>query len=130
LKWPPFFKFKNKKLGATGEDLAAAHLRSQGFLILDRNFRCKIGELDIVARKNNVIVFAEVKTRRSEQRGGPEAAVTYRKQQRIVKLAHVYLKQKHLYHLQPRFDVIAILWRENGKPEIKHIPAAFMARSH
>jgi putative endonuclease len=129
LKWLPKLKRPEKKLGASGEDLAAAHLRSQGFLILDRNFRCSLGELDLVARKGLIIVFAEVKTRRSEQRGAPETAVTYKKQQRIIKLAHVYLKQNNLYHLQPRFDVIAILWKENGKPEIKHIPAAFMARS-
>jgi putative endonuclease len=128
LKWFPKLK-RPKKLGASGEDLAAAHLRSQGFLILDRNFRCSLGELDLVARKGLIIVFAEVKTRRSEQHGAPETAVTYKKQQRIIKLAHIYLKQKNLYHLQPRFDVIAILWKENGKPEIKHIPAAFMARS-
>jgi len=129
LKWPRIFKRPVKKLGASGEDLAASHLRKQGFLILDRNFRCPIGELDLVARKNEILVFAEVKTRRTEQHGAPETAVNYRKQQRIIRLSNYYMKQKKLLHLQPRFDVIAILWKEKGKPEIKHIPAAFMNRS-
>ena len=128
MKWLPRPVKSDKKLGASGEELAAAHLRSQGFAILERNFRCPLGELDLVARKGLLIVFAEVKTRRSEERGSPETAVTARKQRKIVKLAHFYLKQKNLYHLQPRFDVIAVRWKDDGRPEINHIPAAFMAR--
>jgi len=109
----------------------AAHYRSQGFLILDRNFRCPLGELDLVARKNNLIVFVEVKTRRTEEHGAPETAVNYKKQRRIIRLSNYYLKQKKLWHLQPRFDVIAILWKEKASRRIKHIPAAFMdVRNH
>jgi putative endonuclease len=123
----PRLRITGKKLGASGEDLAAKHLRSQGYAILERNFRCPIGELDLVARKENLLVFAEVKTRRSEQYGPPQTAVTLRKRRRIVKLAHFYMKQKKLYHLQPRFDVIAIQWKDGGRPLINHISGAFLA---
>ena len=123
----PRLKKPVKKLGASGEDLAAKHLRSQGFLILERNFRCQLGELDIVARKENLLVFAEVKTRRSEKYGPPQTAVNLQKRRRIVKLANFYIKQKRLFHLQPRYDVIAIQWKAEDKPQINHIPAAFLA---
>ncbi len=126
LKWFGQRAPRGKKLGATGEDLAAAHLKKQGFAILDRNFTCAAGELDLVARKGPLIVFAEVKTRRSERFGAPQAAVTPKKQKRIIKLANIYLKQKKLGHLQPRYDVIAVRWNDDGRPEIDHISAAFM----
>ena len=129
LKWFKRPVPSGKKLGASGEDLAASHLKKQGFAILDRNYRCAVGELDLVARKGPLIVFAEVKTRRSEHYGAPHTAVTPQKQKKIIKLAHIYLKQKNLGNLQPRYDVIAVRWNDNGRPEIDHIPAAFIGRS-
>ncbi len=124
----PKLKLSRKKLGDSGENLAAKHLRSQGYAIIERNYRLKAGELDLIARKGSTLVFVEVKTRRSDRYGPPETAVTRTKQRRIVRLAEMYMKQKKLLHLQPRFDVIAIQWKETGGHEINHIQAAFIAR--
>jgi putative endonuclease len=128
-----FFKFRrrvgadDKSLGAAGEDLAARHLNKMGFAILEKNYRCPLGELDIVARKGPLLIFVEVKTLRSEKYGPPQVAVTIRKQQKIIKLAHFYIKHKKMYDMQCRFDVIAVQWT-GDRPQIKHIPAAFISR--
>ena len=123
----PWRRTAGKSLGASGEQLAARHLGRQGFVILERNYRCPIGELDLVARKGPLLVFAEVKTRKSGHYGPPEIAVTHRKQRKIVRLAQFYLKQKKLHDLQCRFDVLAVRWDERGRPVVDHIPAAFTA---
>jgi putative endonuclease len=116
-----------KSLGASGEKAAARHLAKQGFAILERNYRCPLGEIDLVARKGPLLVFAEVKTRRSEQYGAPETAVGFRKQKKLVKLAQFYIKQKDFYGLQCRFDVVSVRWNDKGRPAVDHIPAAFFA---
>ena len=81
----------NKSLGARGEEIAAAFLRGRKFVILQRNFRCKGGEVDIVAREGKTFVFVEVKTRRNEAFGPPQASVTPFKQRQISKAALTWL---------------------------------------
>lgn len=114
-------------VGALGEDLAANFLTSRGFSILERNFRCKGGEVDIVARdqQDKSLVFVEVKTRRDQSFGVPQLAVTPFKQRQISKAALTWLARKRLQDSSARFDVIAILLSDDGKHGIEHIVNAF-----
>jgi len=118
---------RRRKLGNRGEDIAARHLQKQGFRILDRNFSCRLGELDIVARKGDTLVFCEVKTRKTENFGAPELAVHAGKQRKIIRLAQLYMKMHSLKDLKCRFDVIAVEYKKDARPDLKHIPAAFTA---
>ena len=113
-----------KQVGATGEDLAAAVLKKQGYQILERNYRTPLGEIDLIARHRGVLVFVEVKTRRSRKFGSPQEAVHPAKQERLRNLAEYYLQQKELGEVLLRFDVVGILWQE-GKPQVEVIPGAF-----
>ncbi len=91
-----------------GEGFAAAHLQKKGYHILAQNYRAQRGEIDLVARDGDCIVFVEVKTRRSLKFGLPQDAVTLRKQQQISKIALAYLQSQNLLDALCRFDVIAI----------------------
>lgn len=94
--------------GRWGEDLAARHYRRAGFEVIDRNWRCRHGELDLVARRGRLVVFCEVKARRSAAYGGPYAAVDGRKQRRIRRLAALWLVAHDVGPVDVRFDVAAI----------------------
>lgn len=108
--------------GLKGEALAINYLKKKGYKILERNYRTKFGEVDIIASKDGVIVFIEVKTRSTDAFGAPEEAVTSQKQERVKKTALYYLK--HLRTIPPlRFDVISVELKE--KPQIVHIEHAF-----
>jgi putative endonuclease len=98
----------NKLLGKEGEDRAAQFLIKRGYRILERNYRTRSGELDLIALHEGTVVFVEVKTRTSGAYGAPELAVNPRKQQRMVKTALGYLKYKKLHQVPCRFDVVAI----------------------
>lgn len=98
-------KDPRKTTGRFGEDCAAKHLAQQGYTILERNFRLRIGEVDIIARDGEYLVFIEVKTRRSQQFGSPFEAVDIRKQQQIMQVASVYIRGKDI---PVRFDVVAV----------------------
>ena len=91
-----------------GESLAVAHLKARGYEILAQNYRAMRGEIDLVARDGDCIVFVEVKTRRTLKFGLPQAAVTVQKQRQISKVALAYLQTHHLFDAPCRFDVIAI----------------------
>ncbi|MVU76593.1 YraN family protein [Nocardia sp. ET3-3] len=112
-------------LGAQGEDLAADHLREAGLEIIDRNWRCRSGELDLIARDGEVTVFVEVKTRSGLTFGPPEEAVTRLKQQRIRAVAQHWLREQPGPWRRVRFDVVAILVRLGRPPEIRHLKAVF-----
>ena len=109
-----------RQAGNEGEEQATRFLRNQGYQILARNFRAAGGELDIVARHKDTLVFVEVKTRASTGFGGPAAAVTHTKQMRITHAAMQYLKAKSPKFDSIRFDVICVL-----PGTIEHIPNAF-----
>ena len=91
-----------------GESLAAKHLKARGYEILARNYRARRGEIDLIARDGEFVVFVEVKTRRSLKFGLPQAAVTLQKQRQISKVALAYLQSRNLLDTPCRFDVIAI----------------------
>ena len=96
-------------LGAAAEQIAAEYLRAQGLEILDRNFRRRLGELDIIARDGDVLVIAEVRTRSSDQFGGAAASVDPGKQIRLIRAAHQLLQQRReLSKLRVRFDVLVV----------------------
>lgn len=97
------------KLGREKEEVACKFLKSKGYKILERNFTCKIGEIDIIATIDNIIVFVEVKYRQNEYLGLPREAVNYYKQRKIRNVATVYLKFKNKFENTCRFDVIDIL---------------------
>ncbi len=110
-------------LGSKGEDIAIKFLSKKGHKILFRNYKTPLGEVDIITKDNETIVFVEVKTRSNESFGQPFESVDYRKQERLKRIALYYLKQNRI-ESPIRFDVISILLR-NGKNEINHIVEAF-----
>lgn len=113
-------------LGEKGESIAIEYLENNGYKIINRNYYSRFGEIDIIAKKENYIIFAEVKTRKINTNFNAFEAVDAIKQKRIIKTAMIYLKEKSL-SLQPRFDVIAVLFDTNLKnvKEINHIKNAF-----
>lgn len=117
-----------KILGNRGEDAAASFLERHGLSVLERNFRVKTGEIDIIARDGRTLVFVEVKTRRTEAYGRPGAAVGFRKQQKIIECARWYLRQRQIESCPCRFDVIEVLAGE-GHARIRHIKGAFECSS-
>ncbi|WP_433565556.1 YraN family protein [Nocardia sp. CA-151230] len=112
-------------LGAQGEELAARYLAEAGMEIVARNWRCRFGELDVIAREGEVTAFVEVKTRRGLACGPPEEAVTYLKQQRIRAVAQHWLREQRGPWQRVRFDVVAVLLRPGRPPEIRHLKAVF-----
>jgi putative endonuclease len=115
----------NNFVGKYGEDIAIAYLKSQRYSVIERNFRCKCGELDIIAKDGKTIVFVEVKTRRALSYGPPQLSVTQFKQRQISKAALVYLSAIRAADVNARFDVIAICLHDREDPRIDHIKNAF-----
>ncbi|MFC2058711.1 YraN family protein [Chloroflexota bacterium] len=114
-----------RKLGALGEGIACGYLEQKGYLILERNFRCREGEIDIIARKDDCIVFAEVRTRRSPGFGTPEESVTLSKRERLAALSEAYLQTCDALPPSWRIDVVAIELEKNGAVRrIEHIENA------
>ncbi len=111
------------KQGQDGESLAGKHLLKEGYEILERNWRYKKYEIDIIAKKEQTIVFVEVKTRKSNTFGEPEIFVTRQKQGFIIAAANQYLKENSI-ELESRFDIIAIIQLNNTRT-VKHLEAAF-----
>ncbi len=111
-------------LGKLGEDLARERLKDLGYRILKTNYRCSLGEIDLVARDGDVLVFAEIKTRKNESLAQVKEAVTKRKQIQISKVALAYMKSNNLWESKARFDVVAI-GLIDGKKEIEIIKNAF-----
>lgn len=101
-------KVNNRRLGAYGEELAAQLAENKGLIILQRNFLCRQGEIDLIARDGATLVFIEVKTRKSMRFGYPEEAVDYRKQQKIRSVAGYYVTSVLRQNLPCRFDVYAL----------------------
>ena len=117
---------QTKVLGQYGEDLAVAFLERKGYLILDRNFRNKLGEIDLIVKDKGSICFVEVKTRISLSCGRPYESVYGLKQHKIIKVAQSYLKLKFgTPDILSRFDVISIVKDAAGHARIEHIPNAF-----
>jgi putative endonuclease len=117
---------KNGKLvfGQEGERLAERFLRRKGYRLVERNYRCPAGEIDLIALDGHVIVFIEVKTRSGAGFGTPSEAVVPWKQKKMIQTAMFFLHQKRLHNRAARFDVIGISW-PGREPVFEHIENAF-----
>ncbi len=119
-----------KNRGRKGEDLACEFLKQNGYRVIERNFRCKMGEIDIVATDGESICFTEVKARTRTDYGMPRDAVDRRKQLKLLRCAQLYLKLHPGYAEQfsPRMDIVEILYTEEGT-YVRHTPNAFSLSS-
>ena len=112
---------QNGALGAYGERVAARHLVAEGLVVLDRNWRCDAGELDLVLRDGDVLVFCEVKTRSGTAYGHPLEAVDTAKTDRLVRLADAWIDAHQVSSPQVRFDVVAVLRSPRGAAQVEHV---------
>jgi len=113
-----------KKFGSWGEDIAVEYLQEKGFTIITRNFRALRGEIDIIARDGNTIVFVEVKTGNSKKYGPPEERVTRGKQRQLYRIAQAFIQQTNIPDVDYRFDVVIVDGNSNSY-EIRYYPQAF-----
>ena len=114
-----------KSLGKKGEELAASYLqKSQKYRILQRNYRCVFGEVDIVAKDRDVLTFIEVRTRKSEDYGNPKESITKRKQDQLSKVALEFINKYDAHHMKARFDVVAV-YLLSQKERVELIKDAF-----
>lgn len=112
-------------VGAYGERVATRHLTESGLVVLDRNWRSADGELDIVARDGQTLVFCEVKTRRSDAYGSPADAVVAAKVARLRRLAAQWIAASGVHAPAVRFDVISVWPQRSGQARVEHLRAAF-----
>lgn len=108
-----------KSLGAEGEARAAAFLAAKGYRMVEKNWRCDFAEVDIIAEHRGVLVFCEVKTRRSSAFGYPEEAITRKKQETLRRAAELYCLSKH-YPFRYRIDAVSVILSFGRAPEITH----------
>lgn len=118
-------KMHNKNLGMRGEDAATKYLENKGYVILDRNWKCKLGEIDIVAKFEDVLIFVEVKTRTNIELGLPEDAVGPKKRRKYESLAAMYLQEHEYVDMAVRFDVVGLLVLKQDRAFIRHHVNAF-----
>lgn len=113
------------ELGRRGEDLAVAHLRCAGWTILDRNYRFGHREIDVVARRDGLVAFVEVKARRSARQAHPLAAIDGRKRQEIERVARAWIARHGRRGYAYRFDAVAVLETRDGDALIEHVEDAW-----
>jgi putative endonuclease len=113
--------------GRKGEEVACRHLLAHGYDIVERNYRCRLGEIDVVARRGDLTVFVEVKTRTGPDHGAGHEAVTPAKRRRVIRAAYTYASAHELLETPIRFDVISVDCAAPG-PRVRHDPGAFDSR--
>ena len=118
---------RTRDLGVKGEDFAARYLQAAGWSILERNYRIRAAEIDLIAERDGLIVFVEVKTRQTKKFGRPSEAVTLNKQKKIIEAASVFMQREEYARNACRFDVIEVFF-EGGDWHINHIENAFEVR--
>ena len=111
------------ELGRYGEDLATHYLKSQGYDVLERNIRYRFGEVDIIAKKENILIVVEVKTRRTQTYGMPCEAVHWKKKQHVISM---FLATCDIEYEAIRFDVIEVYIPQVGEPELRHMKACHL----
>jgi len=119
-------KFSSKCFGNWAEEAACAFFQKKGYDILEKNYRTPLGEIDLIVKQGNYIVFVEVKARTSDRYGGPEEAITEWKKDRILKVAKWYIMEKGIERFDFRFDCVFFIG-ENENTKIHHIVSAFEA---
>lgn len=113
-----------RTLGAEGEKIAEAFLRKKGYRLVERNYRCRLGEVDLIALDRGTVVFIEVKTRSDASFGRPLEAVPRHKQRRMIKTAMLFISRHRLHDRDARFDVVGVSL-EGKAPLIEHVENAF-----
>ncbi|MCP4750571.1 MAG: YraN family protein [Proteobacteria bacterium] len=117
---------RSRELGVLGEQTAADFLEKKGYRIVERNYRCRMGEIDLVADRDEYLVFVEVKSRHASfPQVNPLISLTKAKCNRLRLVGRVYLKHRNIRHKQPRFDVIGIIFRNDQGYTLEHIENAF-----
>jgi putative endonuclease len=116
-----------REIGKRGEDVAARFIRTKGYKVVERNYTCTLGEMDIIALEGKTLCFIEVKTLSGKTYGPPEIAVTARKQRQLSKVALTYLSQNNLHDTKARFDVVAVILSPDHE-EVELIKDAFELR--
>jgi len=111
-------------VGREGEQIAESFLKKKGYRMVERNYRCRVGEVDLIALDRRVIVFVEVKARNDGSFGSPLESVHPRKQKRMTKAALFFLTEHKLHHRDARFDVVGISFA-GREPMVEHIENAF-----
>ena len=111
-------------LGKEGERVAERYLQKKGYKLVERNYRCTVGELDLIVLDRRVLVFVEVKTRTGYAFGSPLEAVEFRKQRKMIQAAQFYMAEKRLQQRDARFDVVGVSWA-GREPLVEHIENAF-----
>ncbi len=111
----PIMSQTRLSLGKRGEDIAVHKLKALGYEIVTRNFRCPLGEIDVIAKRNAVWVFVEVRTRRGRKFGTPEESVTPRKKQHLLDAAQTYLQEQQLRDVSWRIDFVAVEFSAKGE---------------
>jgi len=112
-------------LGERGEALAWNFLKKRGYLLLEKNYRTRLGEVDVVARKDGVLVFVEIKTRRDHRFGLPEEAVDWKKRRKLARVAQAYLQAEGLENRSARFDILSVTWDGTAEPNFSLLEDAF-----
>jgi putative endonuclease len=115
----------NQETGVIGENISERYLLKEGYEILERNFRCRLGEIDIIARRGSYICFVEVKTRHGNFFGNPCEAVNHIKQKRIWRIAEFYIQKNKLFDFSFRFDVIEVVLDRGRSYTLRFIRDAF-----
>ena len=115
----------NKLVGNIGENLALNFLVNKNYIILEKNYRFHKNEVDIIAKKNNIIIFVEIKSRVNNKYGYGEEAVNYIKQKQIIKVANYYLQKNNFSNYFFRFDVLTVKFNDTMVPMFNHIKDAF-----
>jgi putative endonuclease len=116
-----------RTLGAEAEETAAVALERAGLRVVDRNVRFRAGEIDVVCRDGEVVVFVEVKCRRASWGDAPAAAVSWHKQRRLTRLAQLYVRWRGLEGVRCRFDVVSVTRDADGALAVRHVRSAFDA---
>jgi putative endonuclease len=117
------------RLGARGETVAARFLRRCGHRIINRNYRCALGEIDLITTDGDTIVFVEVKTRSDDTHADPHESIGAAKRSRLERAAKYFLASRRSSDFSCRFDVVSIVWRPGESPQIEYIPDAFEPRN-
>lgn len=116
----------NKEIGTHGESIAKNFLLTNGYKILDMNFRNKYGEIDIICKLNNIIIFCEIKSRYTNSFGSPIESITYYKQKQIIKLSQIYIIKNKFLDYNVRYDIIEIIFNNiNASYTLNHVKDAF-----
>ena len=114
------------ELGLRGEKLAERLLRSKGMAVVARRYSAPVGEIDLIMRDGETIVFVEVKTRRDDRMSDPEHAVNADKRRKLTRCARGFVNERKLHDWPFRFDIVSVILPAGGEPCVKHIPEAFM----